>query len=530
MDRPGESTDPTEPKAEAPRSGPRAVSRGNGILAGIGAAVVALAASEVVAGLSRAAPSLLLGVGDAVIDATPGWLDRAAIDRLGHSDKSALIIGIACISLIAGAALGNLARKHLIAAASGFIAFAVCGVVATATRPDNSVLGAVIVGAIGAAAGIIALRSLLGVATRQSHGAPAEISQSRRRFLVSAGGTLVIGVLAGVGGWILSGRERIDDIRRTIRLPRPFRSAAPVPAGADLHIDGLSPVHVPNSGFYRVDTALQTPAIDPDLWRLEVRGLVDRPFSLTYEELMALPQIEADVTLACVSNDVGGNLVGNARWQGVPLRGLLERAGVQPAGVQVVGHSVDGFTAGFPAKLATRIDNAMVAVGMNGVPLPVEHGFPARLLVPGLYGYVSATKWLSAIELAGWDVDGYWIPRGWSKNGPIKTQSRIDVPADGATVRAGHIAIAGVAWAPTRGIEKVEVSIDSGPWQTATLADSLGEDSWRQWHLAWDASPGTHTVSARATDGTGVTQTATVTPPAPDGATGYPSIQITVRR
>ncbi|HET8929195.1 MAG TPA: molybdopterin-dependent oxidoreductase, partial [Acidimicrobiales bacterium] len=300
------------------------------------------------------------------------------------------------------------------------------------------------------------------------------------------------------------------------------------PAGADLQIPGLTPLYVPNDEFYRIDTALIPPAIDPDQWQLEVRGRVDHPFTLNYAELMDLPQIEADITLACVSNEVGGDLVGNARWQGVRLADLLTRAGVREDGTQLIGHSSDGFTAGFPVEIAQRSDNAMVAVAMNGEPLPVDHGFPARLVIPGLYGYVSATKWLTAIELTGWDTDGYWIPRGWSKKGPIKTEARIDVPAPGSTVPSGRTVIAGVAWAPARGIDAVEVKIDDQPWRAATLADALGVDTWRQWHGSWDLTPGRHTVTARATDGTGAVQTAEEAPPAPDGASGYPSIQVTV--
>jgi DMSO/TMAO reductase YedYZ molybdopterin-dependent catalytic subunit len=267
------------------------------------------------------------------------------------------------------------------------------------------------------------------------------------------------------------------------------------------------------------------PVVDPATWRLEIRGRVDRPFSLTYDELLGLPQIEADITLACVSNEVGGDLVGNARWQGVPLVALLERAGVQPGGTQIIGRSVDGFTAGFPTLTALDVEEAMVAVGMNGVPLPAEHGFPARLVVPGLYGYVSATKWLSAIELTGLEEVGYWIPRGWAKEGPIKTATRIDVARADAP---GRGVIAGVAWAPTRGVQGVEVRVDDGPWVQATLAERLDVDCWRQWYLPWDAPPGRHKIAARATDGLGEVQTDQRTPVAPDGASGYPVVTVLV--
>ena len=294
-----------------------------------------------------------------------------------------------------------------------------------------------------------------------------------------------------------------------------------MPTGADLEIRGLTTVYVANDDFFRIDTALRVPVADPATWRLHVRGRVDRPFSLTYEELLDLPQIEADITLTCVSNEVGGDLVGNARWQGVPLVTLLEGAGVQAGDRQIIGRSVDGFTAGFPTLTAIDVEEAMVAVGMNGVPLPAEHGFPARLVVPGPYGYVSATKWISAIELTDFDEPGYWFPRGWAKEGPIKTAARIDVARADAP---GRGVIAGVAWAPTRGVQGVEVRVDNGPWVPATLAEQLDVDCWRQWYLPWDAPPGLHKIAARATDRLGELQTDQRTLVAPDGASGYAAI------
>jgi DMSO/TMAO reductase YedYZ molybdopterin-dependent catalytic subunit len=299
------------------------------------------------------------------------------------------------------------------------------------------------------------------------------------------------------------------------------RALAAAPAGASLEVPGLTPLYVPNARFYRIDTALRVPQVDPATWSLRVHGQVERPFRLSYDELLALPQVEADITIACVSNEVGGDLVGNARWLGVPLRTLLDRAGVRPGGTQLLGRSVDGFTAGFPTETALRVGHAMVAVGMNGEPLPTDHGFPARIVVPGLFGYVSATKWLSEIELTDASVDGYWIPRGWAKDGPVLTQSRIDVPARDSTVAAGAQVVAGVAWAPTRGIRAVEVRVDDGPWQPAELAESLGDECWRQWQYRWTAEPGRHRLSVRATDGSGEVQTEAGAPVAPSGATGH---------
>ncbi|MGY1847424.1 sulfite oxidase [Blastococcus sp. SYSU DS1021] len=524
-------------RAAGAPGGTRPSSRGGAAAAGLAAVAVALGVEELAAGAIPRAPSLIIAVGDTVIDSVPGWLEQWAIATLGTADKPVLIGGILVVSALLGAGLGLLARRRFALAAGGIALFAALGVVVALTDDRTPGLLSALVGAIGAAAGVAVLyvllralpsRALLAEPRAGADGAPVLSSLDRRRFLAVTGGATLLGVLAGVGGYLLSGRERLDSLRAAIRLPVPARPAGPVPAEADLEIPGLTPLFTPNAEFYRIDTALRVPTVDPDDWRLEIRGMVDRPFSLTYAELMALPQIEADVTLVCVSNEVGGDLVGNARWQGVPLRALLDRAGLQQGATQLVGRSVDGFTAGFPVLTALDVEEAMVAVAMNGEPLPAEHGFPARLVVPGLYGYVSATKWLSAIELTDWGVDGYWIPRGWAKEGPVKTQARIDVPRSGAAVEPGRRPIAGVAWAPTRGIERVEVRIDDGPWQQAELAESLDVDCWRQWYLPWDATPGRHRIAARATDGGGEVQTDQRTPVAPDGAAGYPVIEVAV--
>jgi hypothetical protein len=289
----------------------------------------------------------------------------------------------------------------------------------------------------------------------------------------------------------------------------------------------VAPFLTPNDQFYRIDTALVVPRVRAESWKLTVGGMVDQPITLTYEELLARPMIEADITIACVSNEVGGNLVGTARWLGCRLDDLLAEAGIQPAADQIVGRSVDGFTAGFPTALLDGRD-ALVAVGMNGEPLPARSGFPARLIVPGVYGYVSATKWLSEIQLTTFaEFEGYWIPRGWSVEAPVKTQSRIDTPQQGRVLEAGTtVAIAGVAWAPIRGIKNVEVRIDSEPWSPAQLGDEHAATTWRQWSMPWTPSKGNHTLSVRATDGTGVTQTGEVAEVAPDGATGWHTITV----
>ncbi len=297
----------------------------------------------------------------------------------------------------------------------------------------------------------------------------------------------------------------------------------------DGEVGGISPIITPNNNFYLIDTAISKPVVRADTWRLQVTGMVDNPYTLNFDELLAMGLVEEAVTLSCVSNSVGGNLVGNAVWRGVPLRSILDRAGVQRGATQIVGRSVDNWNSGFPTPLAYDGRVALVAVSMNGEPLPREHGFPVRLVVAGLYGYVSATKWLEEIRLTTWEgFDSYWVPRGWAKEGPIKTQSRIDVPRSGARLQAGRVAVAGVAWAPSRSIERVEVQIDNGPWVRAELSLNMSINSWRQWLYAWDAKRGNHQIRVRATDGAGRTQTSQRTPPAPNGASGWHTISVSV--
>jgi DMSO/TMAO reductase YedYZ molybdopterin-dependent catalytic subunit len=312
-------------------------------------------------------------------------------------------------------------------------------------------------------------------------------------------------------------------------IPPPLQPLASVPAEADLGIAGVSSFITPNDAFYRVDTALLIPAIDPDAWRLRIHGMVDREVVLTLADLLAYPTIERDITLSCVSNEVGGDYVGNARWIGVPLASVLEAAGVQAGADQIVSRSIDGMTIGTPTAVALDGRDAMLAVAMNGERLPAVHGAPVRMIVPGLYGYVSATKWLVDLELTTFDAyDPYWVQRGWSKEAPIKTMSRIDAPKPLAQIAAGRIAIAGVAWAQHRGVDRVEVRIDGGAWTEARLAAVDTVDTWRQWVLEWDAAPGSHTLEVRATDATGEIQPEERATPFPAGASGWHSIVMTV--
>jgi DMSO/TMAO reductase YedYZ molybdopterin-dependent catalytic subunit len=345
---------------------------------------------------------------------------------------------------------------------------------------------------------------------------------TRRTALLAGGAVAAFAGFSAAGGRWLSGRFSAAASRAAVRLPAPAVPRPPLPAGASAPAAGVSPFGTPNRDFYRIDTALTVPQVQTQGYALRVTGMVDRTLELSYDDLLRRDLVEADITLTCVSNEVGGDLCGNARWTGVRLDELLAEAGVRPAADQVVGRSVDGYTCGFPVAAATDGRPALVALAMNGEPLPLEHGFPARLIVPGIYGYASATKWLTEIELTRFaDFDHYWARRGYAVLAPIKTQARIDTPRPLARIAPGAAAIGGVAWAQTRGIRRVEVRIDDGPWQDAVLAEEVATTTWRQWHLPWDASPGRHTLTVRATDGTGVVQPEQRAKPLPDGASGW---------
>jgi DMSO/TMAO reductase YedYZ molybdopterin-dependent catalytic subunit len=355
---------------------------------------------------------------------------------------------------------------------------------------------------------------------------PADVS--RRRFLRLAfiGGAAA--VASGSVGRILS--TRIPEAPQVAIETQPNDTLPAVSTTNEFTVPGLTPLVVPNADFYRIDTALTVPRIDPATWSVRVHGLVDREVTLSYDDLLNMELVEQYVTIACVSNEVGGDLVGNALWTGPRLGDVLDSAGLQPAATQLIGRSVDGFTVGFPPQVLDDGREAMIAIAMNGEALPREHGYPARLIVPGLYGYVSATKWLSEIELTRWeDFDAYWVPRGWSKEAPIKTESRIDVPRFGQEVPAGSVVFAGVAWAPTKGIQRVEVRIgEDGEWREAALTDPLAATAWVQWMVPIELTPGRYVAQVRATDGTGAAQTSEERSPRPDGATGYHTIRLTV--
>jgi DMSO/TMAO reductase YedYZ molybdopterin-dependent catalytic subunit len=500
------------------------------------------------AGLIPGAPSLVIAIGDFVIENQPPGAKELIVELFGSNNKLALNVGITISAILIAGLLGVAARRKWTIAVVGFGVAGVFGLYAALTSPLVEPLYAVItlVAAILMALG--ALRLMLS-ATRPAWADPEtpevvpagetpRVSSpdsmpdwNRRRFLQIGGGVAVGSIVLGVVGRNLL-TSRSGGAAEGAELPTAEAALPEVPAGASLDVAGITPIVVPNDDFYRIDTALVTPRVNAEDWTLRIHGLVDREVTITYDDLQGMPLFEQYVTIACVSNKVGDDLVGNALWTGVDLRDVLDMAGVQPAGEQLVGRSVDGFTAGFPTSWAMDPERRpMIAIGMNGQPLPVAHGYPARLIIPGLYGYVSATKWLSEIELTTWDgFDGYWIPRGWAKEAPILTQSRVDTPRGGATVAAGAVPIAGVAWAPDRGVDKVEVAIDGGEWQEAQISDPLNDSAWVQWVLPWSAPAGSgeHEIKVRATDGSGEVQTADTTPPAPDGARGHHTIKVRV--
>jgi DMSO/TMAO reductase YedYZ molybdopterin-dependent catalytic subunit len=501
-----------------------------GALSGLLAATAGLAAAELLGGAVRSERSPVVSVGDRVVDLVPRPVKEWAISTFGTNDKAVLLGGVLVLLAASAAVVGVVAqRRGRTAGLVGVGLFTAVGVVASLGRGGGgwAVVASLLAGVV---AGLVLFRLL-----RRTRPAPGtEVGASggvvdRRGFLVASGVVAATSLAAAAAGRWLREQGAAAAQRLKIVLPKARQPLPAVDPAVAVDVPGVSPFLTPNDRFYRIDTALAVPQVDVETWTLKVSGMVRTPITLTWDELLARPMVEADVTIACVSNEVGGDLVGTARWLGCRLDDLLAEAGVDPRADQVVGRSVDGFTAGFPTAVLDGRD-ALVAIGMNGEPLPVAHGFPARLIVPGLYGYVSATKWLSEIALTTFDsFEGYWIPRGWSVEGPVKTQSRIDTPRTGKQLPAGTpVAVAGVAWAPVRGIAKVEVQVDDGPWQEARLGAEHARTTWRQWVWDWTPTAGEHRLQVRATDGTGATQPEQRTPVAPDGATGWDSITVSV--
>ena len=560
-----------------------------GAAAGVLTAAVAMGIGQLAAGLTVPQASPVVAVGQAAIDLTPQPVKDFAISTFGANDKTALLAGILVILAAFAAVIGILAVRRLALGLLGLAIFACIGLAAALTRPTATAEYAIPT-LVGAAAGAFALtrlvRSARGLTGRprragsgltvrpgsagpglsappgsagSGSGVPVSLGPpdlpapeagagssftflpnpedpgpsrwpERRRFLAASGLAVVTAGAGALVGRELITRHNVSAARAALRLPRPAVAAPPLPPGSDLNIPGLSPFITPDGSFYRVDTALLLPEVDPATWQLRIHGMVQREVTLTFGELLRQPLIEDYVTLTCVSDPVGGPYAGNARWLGARLADLIRQARPRAGADQLLCTSVDGFTSGTPLQVVLDGRDALLAVAMNGQPLPVAHGFPARMVVPGLYGYVSATKWVTDIEVTTFAAaSAYWVQRGWSQQAPIKTESRIDVPAGNATIAPGRTPVAGVAWAQHKGIAAVEVRVDRGPWHEAQLAAVPDIDTWRQWVWTWDAAPGTHLLEARATDATGYTQTAVTVPPTPNGASGYPSAAVTVR-
>ncbi|MFO7547688.1 MAG: molybdopterin-dependent oxidoreductase [Acidimicrobiia bacterium] len=493
--------------------------------AGMLAALAGLAAGELLAGLLGTAVSPVEAIGNLVIDLVPPAVKDLAISLFGTRDKPVLILGIVAITAGLGWWAGTRAERGPAGAGGVFAGAAGLAMLALGRDPR---VGWVLAAVVAGASLLVGLGVL--VALQRSAREPGEADEGRRGFVLGAGAVLGLVLVAAVGGRALLERgKRSLAGRDGILLPPAAMPSAPPPEGASLDVPEITPIVTSNDDFFRIDTALSVPAVDLEDWSLRVTGMVDREVELTFAELLDFALEEHHVTLSCVSNEVGGDLVGTALWLGVPLRRVLDLAGPAAGAEQIVGRSVDGFTVGFPVQAAYDGRNALVAVGMNGEPLPFEHGFPARLVVAGLYGYVSATKWLAELELTTWDgFDAFWVPKGWSKEAPVKTQSRIDTPRSGSALDTSPRAVAGVAWAPGRGIAAVEVRVDDGPWRPAELSVSLSDDAWVQWRVPWRPEPGNHVIRVRATDGTGQTQDEEVRRPAPDGATGYHTVRVRV--
>jgi DMSO/TMAO reductase YedYZ molybdopterin-dependent catalytic subunit len=566
---------------------------GLGAIAGVLAAATALGVGQFVAGLTGANGSPVVAVGQLQIDFTPPWLKNFAINEFGSDDKLVLVSGILVVLGIFAAIIGVLATRRLAYGMAGLAVFAVIGLTAAATRPTATfasllptlaataaavIVLRVLVSQIGPAdapgpdtwtdsrlearfagpdelggqaretrlaadpgtpdvpvppdlprppGGVIRPSVPEGAEPAAESWRPAE--PRRRSFLAASATAAGVALAAELAGRLLAERGSVASARSALRIPKPSTSVPGLPAGVNLDIPGLAPFVTSNTDFYRVDTAIVLPQVAPSSWQLRIHGMVAREITLTFDELLRRPLIEDYVTLCCVSNPVGGPYIGNALWLGASLASLLRQAGIQAGADQLLCTSADGFTSGTPVQTVMDGRDALLAVAMNGQPLPVAHGFPARMVVPGLYGYVSATKWVTDINVTTFAGNyAYWAQRGWSQQAPIKTESRIDVPNGASQIPAGRTAVAGVAWAQHKGIEAVEIRVDQGPWQQARLAAVPGIDTWRQWVWDWDATRGNHVLEARATDKTGYTQTAAEEPPEPSGATGYPQVQVVV--
>ena len=507
-------------------------------VAGVVAALVTLAIAEVGSLLLGGIGNPILAVGSLIIDLVPAGFKTLVIELFDTADKLVLFICLGLVVLVFAVVAGILEVRRAPWGVVLLSVVAAVALIAVVTRAGASLLDAVPTVA-GVIAGALLLRALASrleawrAAPRREGSAlygPAP-RYERRSFLRLAIVAGVAGAVVGAGARVMgAAAAAVSEVRSTLGLPAPAVEAPPIPPGATLEVPGITPFITPNSAFYRIDTALQVPSVDPREWRLRVIGMVEEEVEIDFDELLALPLEQHLITLACVSNPVGGDLIGNAVWLGYPIRKLLERARPMPGADMVLSRSVDGFTASTPIEvLQDEQTDALLAVGMNGEPLPLDNGFPVRMVVPGLYGYVSATKWVVELKVTRFADDiAYWTPRGWTARGPIKLSSRIDTPDGRRSVPSGRVVVGGMAWAQHIGIELVQVSVDGGPWRDATLARTVTVDTWVQWAFEWDASAGDHEITVRAIDSNGLVQTADIAPVAPDGATGLHSVTVSV--
>ncbi|WP_458111913.1 molybdopterin-dependent oxidoreductase [Arthrobacter sp. R1-13] len=508
-------------------------------LAGMAAAAVVLSVAELAGAFFTARATPLIALGSAFIDFTPPWMKDFAIATFGTNDKAALFVGMGLTITVLAGVLGIVAYRRWVLGVAGVLLMGAVIVASVVTRAGVKPLDALPT-LFGTIAGLVVLRLLM----RQLWGmktwpeAPADLAakgtervpSTRRAFFAATGITAAASVMATAGGRLLgAARSNIAQARQSLQLPKPATAAPAVPAGVQSAVPGVTPWITANNDFYRIDTALSVPEINVEDWELRVHGLVEQEVRLTFQDLLDAELIESHVTLTCVSNPLGGNLAGNAKWLGVPLRDVLKMARPQPGADMVLSTSEDGFSASTPLEVLQDDRDAMLAIAMNGEPLPLEHGYPVRMVVPGLYGFVSATKWVVDLEITRFaDSKAYWTQRGWSERGPIKTMARVEVPRSFAKVPAGRVAIGGTAWAQTRGITKVEVQIDNEDWAEAELSTEASVITWRQWSFDWEATPGPHYIKVRATDGSGEVQTDQRADPVPDGASGWQSVMVTV--
>jgi DMSO/TMAO reductase YedYZ molybdopterin-dependent catalytic subunit len=508
-------------------------------LGGVAAAAVVLSVAELIGAFFTARATPVIALGSTFIDFTPPWMKDFAIATFGTNDKAALFVGMGLTIFLLACVLGVVAYRKWALGVAGVLLMGSVIVASVVTRAGVKPVDAIPT-VLGTLAGLVVLRLLIAPLWRLKSwpeapagtgaGEPGRPATSRRRFFAATAITVAGAGIAATGGRLLStARNNIAKARESLQLPTPVKAAAAVPPGVQSPVAGVTPWITPNGEFYRIDTALSVPEINVEDWELRVHGLVEEEIRLSFQDLLDADLIESHVTLTCVSNPVGGNLAGNAKWLGLPLREVLKKARPQAGADMVLSTSIDGFSASTPLEVLLDDRDAMLAIGMNGEPLPLEHGYPVRMVVPGLYGFVSATKWVVDLEVTRFaDSKAYWTQRGWSERGPIKTMARVEVPKSFAKVPAGRVAIGGTAWAQTRGITKVEVQIDNTPWAEAVLSSEASLITWRQWSFDWEATPGPHYIKVRATDGTGEVQTDQRADPVPNGASGWQSVMVTV--